>query len=67
MISLDVPLARKQELPAEKHDEESAINDRPTVSDIDDDDLLATARGVMNGVLLGLIMWILIAMTWLVH
>ena len=66
MVSLDLPLARKHKLLTEKPGKDSATSKRSTVGGIDDEDLLAPARGAINGVLLSLIIWALIAVTWLV-
>jgi hypothetical protein len=64
LVSLDHPVARKNKPLSEKQGEESATGKRPTVGDIDDEDVLAPARGAVNGVLLSLIIWGLIAVTW---
>ena len=66
MVSLDLPLARKHKLLTEEPGRDSATSKRSTVRGIDDEDLLAPARGAINGVLLSLIFWVLIAVTWLV-
>ena len=57
MTSLDLPLAGKHKPLSERQGEESAIGKRPTGGDIDNEDLLAPARGAVNGVLLSLIIW----------
>ncbi len=64
LTSLDLPLAGKHKPLSERQGEESAIGKRPTGGDIDNEDLLAPARGAVNGVLLSLIIWGLIAVTW---
>jgi hypothetical protein len=66
LVSLDHPAARKNTPLSDKQGEESAMGRRLTVGDIDDEDLLAPARGAVNGVLLSLIIWVPIAVTWLV-
>ena len=66
MVSQDLPLARKHKPLSEKPSEESASSRWSTDGDIGNEDPLAAARGVINGVLLSLIIWVLIAVTWLV-
>jgi len=66
LVSLDLPLARKHKLLTEKPGKDSATRKRTIVGGIEDEDLLAPARGAINGVLLSLIIWALIAVTWLV-
>ena len=66
MVSLDLPFARKHKLLTEKPGKDSATIKRSAVGRIDDEDLLAPARGAINGVLLSLIIWAPIAVIWLV-
>lgn len=66
MVSLDLPVARKDKPLSEKQGEESATGKRLAVGNIDDEDHLAPARGAVNGVLLGFMIWVPIAVTWLV-
>lgn len=67
LVSQNHPVAWKNKPLGEKQGEESATSRRLAVGDIDDEDLLAPARGAVNGVLLSLIIWVPIAVTWLVY
>ena len=64
MVNLSFPVARNDRLLSERQRAESATDTSSMIADLEGDDLLAPARGAVNGVLLGLTIWGLIAMGW---
>ena len=64
MVNLSFPVARNDRLPSERQRAESTTGTSSMVADLDGGDLLAPARGAVNGVLLGLPIWGLIAVGW---
>lgn len=66
MVSQYIPVTATKMSLTETRSDESATDKTSTVEYIDYEDPLAAARGVVNGVLLSVIIWVLIAMIWLV-
>ena len=64
MVNLSIPVPRNAKLLSKRQSEESVIGTSSTVANLDDDDLLALARGAVNGVMLSMIIWGLIAVAW---
>ena len=57
---LDRPVVRGRLLPYGWPNEAPAGGERPEIASLPDDDPLAAARGAVNGVLWGAILWIVI-------